>query len=316
MKKTVVLGALALALFYTQFKSKKNDCRKICVCKVIEHEALDAVVSGMDEYLQQHVQNCKVFVETAQGNMALALQILAKFVNSGAAVVVTVGTTPSQCAFKFAKKNKIRLIFSSVTNPEDISPDLANNNTTGVSNFVTLEPQVDLFKQIQPRLKKLGIIYNTGESNSISIINRLRVVCRNKDIVLIEQGISKIADISQATKKLVREVDAIFISNDNLALSGIPNIVAICNESKIPVYVSDTIQVEKGCLAALGPNQYDIGVQTGRIVKKVLEGEDINKIAVEYPEVNELYINLKAAELLGISIPSEVRISAKKIISE
>ncbi|MDR1236487.1 MAG: ABC transporter substrate-binding protein [Holosporaceae bacterium] len=315
MKKIIVLAALLSGLFYVQqSKSRKNDCKKICVCKVIEHEALNSVVAGMTDYLRQRNIGAEILEETSQGNMALALQIIAKFVNSGPDAVVTVGTTPSQCAFKFAKENKIRLVFSSVTNPEDVSSDFMGSNTTGVSNFVALEPQIDLFKKIQPSLRKLGIIYNTGESNSVSIVKRLREVCKNKGLMLVEQGVSRMADISAATKKLAGEVDAVFISNDNLALSGITNIITICNGSKIPVYVSDTDQVEKGCLAALGPNQYNIGVQTGKILERILTGEDINKIRIEYPEVSELYINLKAAKLLGITVPKDLR--AQKIIGE
>jgi putative ABC transport system substrate-binding protein len=157
-------------------------------------------------------------------------------------------------------------------------------------------------------------VYNTSESNSISILKKLKKTCENKGIVLKEQGISRISDIYQATNKLAKTVDAIFITNDNLALSGISSIIAIANRNNIPVYVSDTDQVIKGCLASLGPNQYDIGVQTGEIVKRISDGEDINAISVAYPKVNELYLNLKAAKILGIEIPEDIKTQAKELI--
>jgi putative ABC transport system substrate-binding protein len=246
--------------------------------------------------------------------MALASQIIAKFANAETDVVVTIGTMPSQCALKLAKEKKIKLIFSSVTNPSDISENLKDSNVTGVSNFVDLDPQVKLFKKLQPSLKTLGVVYNTGEANSISIVKKLRDICKNNGIQLAEQGISAISDVPQATSKLLESSDAIFISNDNMALSGISNIIKICNKKKIPVYVSDTDQVEKGCLAALGPNQFEIGVQTGKIIKRVADGEDINNVLVEYPDTSELYINLDAAKLLGIQISDDVKSKAKKII--
>jgi putative ABC transport system substrate-binding protein len=287
---------------------------KISVCKVIEHEALNSVIEGMSDYLNRQGKNYKISVETSQGNMALASQIIAKFASSNADVVVTVGTTPSQCAFKLAKERKIKLVFSSVTNPGDISENLGNSNTTGVSNFVDLEPQIELFKKIQPSLASIGVIYNTGESNSVSILKKLRKACEKYEIKLVEQGISRISDVYQAAGRLSKIVDAIFISNDNLTLSGIHGIVSICNKNKIPVYVSDTDQVKNGCLAALGPNQYDIGVQTGEVVGRVVDGEDINGIKVSYPKANELHINLKAAKLLGITIQDSLIAQAKKVI--
>jgi putative ABC transport system substrate-binding protein len=304
----------AIALMMTLFSCKKSNSIRINVCKVVEHEALNSVVAGMRDYLRQQNREYEIVEETCQGNMALTAQIMAKFASSGGDIVVTVGTMPSQCAFKLAQGGEIKLIFSSVTNPNDISEKLAGNNTTGVSNFVALEPQLELFRQLQPNLKTIGIIYNTGEANSVSILQKLRRVCEKMGLKLQEQGIARMSDISQAASRLAKNVDAIFISNDNMVLSSISHIVAIGNKNKIPVYVSDTDQVANGCLAALGPNQYDIGKQTGAMVKRVVEQDDINKMAVEYPGVNELYINLKAAKTLGITIPEDLMIKAKKLI--
>ncbi|GHU18007.1 hypothetical protein FACS189472_05700 [Alphaproteobacteria bacterium] len=312
MKKLfVLLIVLVSALAYAFFPNKKEEVITIGVCKSVEHEALNSVVSGMEDYLKKQNKKYKILVETSQGNMALGSQIMAKFANSGVDIVVTVGTSPTQCGFKLAKAGKIKLVFASVTNPDDISPNLAGTNTTGVSNFVPLEPQVELFKKIQPSLKNLGIIYNFGEANSVSIVKRLRGVCKAAEINLIEQGVSTITDISQVLAKI--SADAIFISNDNLALSAMSNIVKVCNKKKIPVYVSDTDQVENGCIAALGPNQYDVGVQTGKMVQRIVDGENINDIKVEYPRVSELFLNEKSAELLGMTLSDDLKAEAKKI---
>lgn len=221
--KKIALVTLALASFFFTVKSsvsERNNTLRIRVCKVVEHEALNSVVAGMSDYLNSlKGKKYDIKVETCQGNMALASQIIAKFTDSRADVVVTVGTIPSQAAYKFAKAGKVKVVFSSVTNPDDISTDLKNSNVTGVSNFVELKPQLDLFQKIQP-MKKLGIIYNTGEANSVFIVNKLKGICKSMNIELLEQGISKISELPQVTEKLAKVSDAIFISNDNMALSG------------------------------------------------------------------------------------------------
>ena len=313
MKKfTIILAATVLSsvLFFKFSKKEDNLAFNVRVCKVIEHEALNAVVAGMSNYLSaQKGKKFKISVETCQGNMALASQIIAKFANTKTDVVVTVGTIPSQAAYRIAKDRRIRTVFSSVTNPADICGDFSNSNMTGVSNFVKLEPQLEIFKKIQPNLQKIGMIYNTSEANSASIIKNIRPICEKMKIELMVQGISKISELPQATEKLAKNVDAIFISNDNMVLSGMRNIIAICGKNGIPLYVSDTDQVEKGCAAALGPNQYNIGIQTGKIVKRIADGEDINKIAIQYPDKTELYVNTKSIP----KIPAEVLGQAKKI---
>lgn len=330
-----ILCFVSIKAFFVGAKSSdstENSERifKIRICKVIEHEAINSVVDGIIDYLKKlsstQVQSSKdmrekgrkydISVETCQGNMALASQIIAKFAASKPDVVVTVGTVPSQAAYKFAQSGQIKVVFSSVTNPKDLATtNISNCNITGVSNFVPLEPQIDLFKKIQPNLRKLGILYNTGEANSASIVEALKPICRAAGLELIEQGISRISELIQSAERLAKKVDAIFISNDNMALSGISSVVSLCRKAGIPVYVSDTDQVIKGCLAALGPNQYEIGVQTGEMVRRICDGEDINEIAVEYPKKSELYLNLKrdASGAVCINITDEIRSEATKI---
>jgi putative ABC transport system substrate-binding protein len=200
MKRLIL--AMIFALFACNLVSD-NKAVKIKVCKVIEHEALNSVVAGMTDYLNaQTGKKYEVSVETCQGQMALASQIIAKFVGANADVVVTVGTIPSQAAYKFAKNKQAKVVFSSVTNPGDITSDFNNSNMTGVSNFVDVKPQLELFRKIQPNLNRLGMIYNTGETNSASIIEKIKPICKEMKIELVVQGISKISELPQALEKM------------------------------------------------------------------------------------------------------------------
>ncbi|MDR0695872.1 MAG: ABC transporter substrate-binding protein [Holosporales bacterium] len=309
---SVVAGCVVMALI---IRNSSDDGAKfnISICKAIEHEALNSVAAGVQDYVRGKLGDRVAFkVDTCQGNAAIASQIISKFVSSKSDVVVAIGTMPAQVAYKHAQKGVIRLVFSSVTNPNNISMSLENANTTGVSNFVPLEPQIALFMKLQPNLKKLGIIYNAGETNSVDIVERLKDVVKEYGIELVEQSIQRALDIPQATEALTAKgVDAVFISNDNMALANIPLIVKLCG--KVPVYVSDTDQVKMGCVASLGPNQYDIGVQTGKIIEKVLNGVDINTMKVEYTGSTELYLNAKQAAKVGINIPHDISALAKKI---
>ncbi|MDR2458623.1 MAG: ABC transporter substrate-binding protein [Holosporales bacterium] len=299
----IIAGAIAVVIIMERSKEAHENTFNVSICKVIEHEALNAVVTGIRDCLGDG--DVQYTIDTCQGNPAIASQIISKFIGKRSNVIVAVGTTPAQVAFSCARKGETKLVFSSVTNPNSISTNLTDTNTTGVSNFVPLEPQVKLFTEIQPDLRKLGIIYNTGEANSVDIVWNLREAVKGYGVELIEQGIQKASDIPQAVEALLAKgVDAVFISNDNMALANIPLIVKLCN--RVPVYVSDTDQVSKGCIAALGPNQYDIGIQTGKMIKRILYGEDINAIKIEYPSTTELHINKTKANKMGLNIPQTV----------
>jgi putative ABC transport system substrate-binding protein len=282
----------------------------VCVLKIVDHRALDETVRGIRDAIGK--QAADIRMESAQGNPSLAVQISQKFVRQKVPVVVAIGTVAAQSFAKFANSGQ-KLVYSSVTDPKKAGL-AANAHIGGVSNFVPLEPQLDLFMRIQPRLNRLGILYNPGEANSVSILEKLQKICPARNIQLIEQTATKSAEIPQAVATLAGKVDAIFISNDNTALGALPAIIRVANGRKIPVYVSDTDAVALGCLAALGPNQYQVGIQTGEMVKRILSGNLSGPLPHETVAAMELFLNAQAAQLLGIQFESELLGEAREVI--
>lgn len=309
------LSIIFAIIFYLNNALAQQAITKIRISQVVEHPALDMTTKGIIDTLLKNgykkEENLDLRIESAQASPVVAAQIASKFVNQSPDLVISVGTLSTQSLVKYAMQSKIKLVFSTVTSPYEIGA--TGTNISGVSNFVDLEPQIDLFMKLQPKLKKLGILYNPGELNSVSIVNQLEKICVKYGLILVKQTISKTADSAQAATKLANNADAIFISNDNTALSSLNTIINAANAKKIPVYVSDTDAVESGALAALGPNQYNIGVQTGEMILKILSGTNINDIPIEFPKQQETYINLDAAKKLGIDVSSELLLSAKLI---
>jgi putative ABC transport system substrate-binding protein len=295
---------------------------KIYINQLVEHPALDATTKGIVEglsdagYIEDY--NLDLKIESAQGNVSLAGQIANKFVSNEPDIVVGVGTVAAQSFVKYAREGKTKLIFTTITDP--MGANLVSNleqpggNISGVSNFIPLGPQIEMFKRVKPNMQKIGFLYNPGELNSISLIKKLRKICPKHGIELISMAASKSSEVAQTAIKLSSSVDAIFISNDNTALSALPVIVKAANAQKIPVFVSDTDIVVDGAIAALGPNQYSIGRQTANMIIRVIKGEDTSKMAIEFPQETELVLNLKVAEKLGVILPKDLIAEAQVVI--
>lgn len=301
MKK--ILSILSL-FFFIQSPIAAQELKKVFISQVVQHAALDltakGILAGLEKNGYKQGINLDLRLECAQASPAIAAQIATKFVNQRADIVVGLGTISSQSFLRYAKDNKAKLIFSSVTDPLKAelvqSLNSPQNNTSGVSNFVAIEPQLALFQKLQPNLKRLGFLYNPSEWNSLSLIKKLQNICPSFGITLVLQAAYKTADIPQAATKLSNQVDAIFISNDSTALSALQAIINASRKVGIPVYVSDTAAVKFGAVAALGPNQYEIGVQTGAMIARALQGENLSNIPVEFPSQTELYLNMDAAK--------------------
>lgn len=297
-------------------KTESNK-KKVMIIQNVEHPALNATRQGILDELK--ADNINIVFDSAQGNPTLALQIAQKFVGSAPNVMVGIGTTSTQALMAANQQQSIPIVFSSVTDPK-AAKLVANlkkpeDSITGVSNFIEPGIQFDLFKKILPSLTKIGIIYSPGEPNSTALNEQMKKIAAQKGLTLVFVAANSSADVPQATHSLVaKKVQAIFINNDNVALSAFDSIVKIASEYRIPTFCSDTDMVKQGALAALGPNQYMLGKQTGKIIRKVLAGEKIETLPILYPEKTELLINLKQATALGISVPESLLSEAAEII--
>lgn len=297
--------------------------KSIAISQIVEHPALDATYRGILEEIEAQGyiidKTIKISYETAHGSPTMAGQIAQKFVGKRPDVLVGLGTIASQALVSANRGKNIPIVFSSVTDPVGAqlvaSLTQPSGGVTGVTNWVPLEPQIEKFKRILPKLKRLGIVYNPGEGNSVILVSRLKAVGGKMGIEVIDSAATSSAEVGLAAQNIAHKVDAIFISNDNTALSAFPSIVAAGNEANIPVFVSDIDMVGKGAVAAFGPDQYELGRQTGRIIVKILKGTSPAKIDVEFPEKTEFYLNLDALEAIHLQVPESLINEADDIIN-
>ena len=76
-------------------------------------------------------------------------------------------------------------------------------------------------------------------------------------------------------------------------------------ESKTPVICGESGEVKTGGLVTLGINYRDLGYQTGLMAIRVLEGEDITKMPIEFATKFDYCVNATVAEEIGVEIPEQ-----------
>lgn len=282
-----------------------SDKKLVSIIQIVEHPALNITKQGIIDELTKHA--VAIDYQSAQDNNTLAIQIAQKFINTNPNVLVGIGTSATQSLMAANKHARIPIVFSSVTDPKGakIVTNLQSPEglITGVSNFVDPALQFDFFKNIIPNLINLGIIYNPGDPNSVILVKSMKKLALQKNLNLLFATANNSAGVVAATHKLISNTQALFINNDNTALSAFDSIIRVCNKHKIPVFCSDIDTVDRGALAALGANQYEIGTQTGQVILKILNGTQPSQIPVVFSKKVEPRINLKQATNFGIMIP-------------
>lgn len=294
--------------------------QSVAVSSIVEHPALDAVKDGVQKALTDagytKDNGLDWQFQTAQGNTAIAAQIARKYIGDKPDVIVAIATPAAQAVVAATKS--IPVVYSAVTDPVEaqLVPkwEASGTNVTGVSDALSLEKQVDLIKQIVPDAKKIGMVYNPGEANSVVVVKRLRELLPESGMTLVEATAPRTVDVGAAARSLVGKVDAIYTNTDNNVVSAYEALVKVGNSAKIPLIASDTGSVERGAIAALGVNYADLGEQTGKIVVRILKGEKPGDIASETSDKLELFVNTDAASKQGVVLSEDLIKSAAKVI--
>lgn len=294
--------------------------QSIAVTSIVEHPALDSIKDGVKAALAKagytEANGLKWQFQSAQGNTAIAGQIARKFIGDRPDVIVAIATPAAQAVVAATKD--IPVVYAAVTDPvaAQLVPSMlaSGTNVTGVSDGLALEKQIDLIKQALPDVKRVGMVYNPGEANSVVVVKRLRELLPQYGMSLVEASAPRSVDVGAAARSLVGKVDVIYTNTDNNVVSAYEALVKVGNDAKIPLIASDTDSVKRGAIAALGINYYDLGLQAGAMVIRILKGAKAGDMPSETSEKLELFVNPGAAKKQGVTLSEAFVASAAQVI--
>lgn len=300
--------------------SKDQGKKKIGILQVVEHPSLneirEAIVKELSDKGFKDGENITIDYQNAQGDQSNLKTMAKKFVNGKYDLIIAVATPSAQAVASETKD--IPILFASVLDP--IGAGVVSNfekpggNITGTSNAVSADKVMDLAQKITPNIKKLGTIYNPGESNSAFIIKDLKDYVAKNNITLVEAPITSSAEVQQAASSLVGKVDAILIPNDNTVATAMPTVSQIAIKAKIPVYVTADSLVRDGGLATNGINYTTLGKETADMGVEILNGKKPGDIPVKTMDKMSIYLNKDTANALGITFPEDIVKQAFQIV--
>ncbi|CAO3422190.1 ABC transporter substrate-binding protein [Azospirillum doebereinerae] len=296
--------------------------KTVAITAIVQHPALDATRDGVVEALKAAGwtpgENLKVEYQSAQGNPATAAQIARQFVGSKPDVIVPI-STPSAQAVAAATRD-IPVVFTAVTDP--VGAQLVKNleapgaNITGLSDLSPVAAHVALIREILPAAKRLGVLYNPGEPNSVVLVKLLKEEAGKAGFSVVEASVPKSSDAQPAVRSLVGKADAVYIPLDNTVVSALESVVSVGQQAKLPVFSADTDSVARGTAASIGFDYAQVGRQTGEIVARVLKGEKPGAIAVSAAKGTDLVVNPTSAAAMGLTIPEAVVARATRVVGK
>lgn len=293
--------------------------QKIGIIQIVEHPSLNTIRESMIKELAaqgfKDGENVTLDYQNAQGDQTNLKSIAQKFVSNKYDLIVAIATPSAQAVVSETKD--IPILFSAATDP--LGSGLVTNmekpgaNVTGTSDRVSAEKIMELARKITPNIKRIGALYNSSETNSVSVINNLKEYARSNKLSVVEATVTNSSEVQQAVTSLVGKVDAIFSPIDNTVASAMPVVAETANRAKIPVYVGADSMVKDGGLATYGINYVSLGKDTGDMAAQILNGKKAGDIPVRTISDVQIYVNQATAKAIGIDLPVDVLNNAAQV---
>ncbi|WP_096273023.1 ABC transporter substrate-binding protein [Paucisalibacillus globulus] len=313
--QVLVIGIISLVVLAACGSSSNGDSSdgdggktyKIGASQIVEHPSLDKAFEGFKAALEEAGLDVEYDYQSAQGDQNNLKPISDGFVADNVDLIFANSTPAALSALEATKDaTDIPVLFTSVTDAVESgiveAMDKPGENITGV---VDLHPDA-----IQETVKfidtyfpdaSVGLIYNAGESNSVTQIEAVKAAGEGTSLTFEERTVGNSSEVQQAAQSLVSEVDLFYIVTDNMVVSALESVVAVANEQDIPLVVGEPDSLAKGGFVTFGIDYFTIGKRTGEMAVEILkDGKSTKDIPVEYPPEIQLFINKEAAEEQGI----------------
>jgi putative tryptophan/tyrosine transport system substrate-binding protein len=254
-----------------------------------------------------------------QDRVEILSERAAELVRSNVDVIVTGGTTAAKVLK--AQTQTIPIVMAIVGDPvaSGLADSLARpgGNATGFS-IVSPElgaKRLQLLKEIEPKVSSIAVLLNIKNPISQVELEEMQRAAQAMGLQLHPFEVSTEDGFEDAFARMRNApVQALIVLTDPILFSQRKRTVEFANKSRLPAMYFFQGFAEDGGLMSYGPSDADLYHRAAGYVDRILKGTKPGDLPIEQPTKFELYINLKAARLLGLTIPESVLARADKVI--
>ncbi len=320
MKRTVIRSlmtlALSLILVAALSVSALAEPIRVAVVQPLTHTSLNQIRDTIVAELESSGVEFEIVTRNAEGNSSALSTILENVKMDGVDILVPIATNTAQSAKVVYEDSGIPVVFAAVSDP--VAAGLTGDDCgfiTGVSNNIPAAEIVRLISDFQPAYQKIGFLYTSSETNSVSTINAAKAYCDANNIAYEEVSIANLSELQTAVETLISKgVDALYTGNDNSIASAMSTYIDAAYEYGIPVYCGADSMVADGGFATIGVDYVQLGKQVAQIVVRLANGEQPEDIPYETLSEYAKFVNLQAAERIGMEIDGEILASYSVLV--
>ncbi len=279
---------------------------------------LESFRQGLRERGYTQGQNIILEYRYAEGRQERLADLAAELVRDKVDVLVTTAAISAMAARRISQTLPIVM---TTGNPLEVglAASLAKpgGNVTGLSVMLSdmSVKRLELLKESFPKKNRIAALWSPREREAVIGFKETNDAAKALSLRLHPLEIKSVDDIDRAFAAMIKAGDqAIVVILSPLATLNSKRIVDLALKHRLPGIYPTRQFVEEGGLMAYGPLIGDLYRRAATYVDKVLKGAKPAELPIEQPMKFDFVVNLKAAKLIGVTVPPNVVVRADKVI--
>ena len=177
-------------------------------------DLLDHVVEGIVEGLRQRGyedgKTATIKFLNASGDNATGNLMARSVVGGDYDLVLTASTLAMQAVAAANREGRVSHLFGGVTDPYGAGVGITGPEPTqhpphlaGVGTFQPVDGAIRVARQMNPALRKIGVVWNPGEDNSAACLKVARATCAELEIELLEANAGTTTEVPEAIRSIL-----------------------------------------------------------------------------------------------------------------
>jgi putative tryptophan/tyrosine transport system substrate-binding protein len=190
-------------------------------------------------------------------------------------------------------------------------------NITGMSMMTSQlgGKRLELLQRTLPGLARVAVFWNPPNPAYGPILKELEAAAQTLRLKLQRLEVRVPGDFEGAFEAAVRQrAGALILPGDPLVANRPRMVADLALKYRLPAMMDIKEFVEAGGLMSLGLDLVESYRRAATYVDKILKGAKPAELPMEQPTKFDLFVNLKTARVLGLTIPQSVLLQATRVI--
>jgi putative ABC transport system substrate-binding protein len=185
---------------------------------------------------------------------------------------------------------------------------------TTLSSSTIARKRLELLREIAPRAVRVAVLWNAGNNGKAIEFHEMDAAAPTLGFSLDSLEVRSGGDFDAAFSAAAARPDALAALQEGLINGHVTRITGFALEHRLPSVFEAREHVEMGGLLSYGPNVPQMFRRAAAYVEKVLNSAKPADLPIEQPTTFDFAVNLKTADVLGLTIPQALLAESTEII--